>query len=335
MEAVLLPGYWRVRMMEEAKKLTVAAVQMVSKNGDIDGNLERATGHVEEAVRRGARLIVLPEFMPTGYVFTRQIWDAAEPAEGPTVRWLRENSRAHGVWLGTSFLEAEGEDFFNTFLITNPDGDIDGRVRKQTPAAAEAYFTKGEAGPHVINTALGKLGVGICYENMLAYTPRLMTSQSVDLLLMPHSAPTPMVSPIFPASAARMFNEYLGNVASYYASMLGVPAVYVNKSGPWVTTLPFMPLLTQRSSFPGLSTIADSDGTVKAQLGNEEGVIVEEVTLDPSRKTGACPACYGRWVRKVPLAINQWRLLEAMGAIYYRLSGERRRRAEEISRTAA
>lgn len=70
---------------------------------------------------------------------------------------------------------------------------------------------------------------------MLAYTPKLMTSQSVDLLLMPHSAPTPMVSPIFPASAARMFNEHLRNVASYYASMLGVPAVFVNKSGPWAT----------------------------------------------------------------------------------------------------
>jgi predicted amidohydrolase len=33
---------------------------MVSENGDIDGNLERATGHVEEAVRRGATLVVLP-----------------------------------------------------------------------------------------------------------------------------------------------------------------------------------------------------------------------------------------------------------------------------------
>lgn len=70
-------------------------------------------------------------------------------------------------------------------------------------------------------------------------------------------------------------------------------------------------------------------------MGNAEGVIVEEVTLDPSRKTGACPACNGRWERKVPLAINQWRLLEAMGAVYYRFSGERRCRATEISRTAA
>ncbi len=317
--------------MQEAVRLTVAAVQMVSENGDIAGNLRRATGHVEEAAGRGARLVVLPEFMPTGYVFTKEIWDAAEPAEGPTVKWLRQNSRARGVWLGTSFLEAEGQDFFNTFLVTNPDGDIEGRVRKQTPAAAEAYFTKGQAGPHIINTALGKIGVGICYENMLAYTPRLMTSQSVDLLLMPHSAPTPAISPVFPEAAARMFNEHLRNVAPYYASMLGIPAVFVNKCGPWVTTLPFMPFLTQRSSFPGLSSIADSDGTVKAQLGDEEGVIVEEVTLDPGRKTGICPACHGRWVREVPFAINEFRLLEAMGSLYYKLSGERRRRARAIS----
>jgi len=318
-------------MAEEARKLKVAAVQVVSKNGDVAGNLERAAVHVKEAARRGATLVVLPEFMPTGYVFTKRMWDAAEPAEGPTVTWLRENSRAHGVWLGTSFLEAEGEDFYNTFLITNPDGDIDGRVRKQTPAVAEAYFTKGEAGPHVITTALGRLGVGICYENMLAYTPRLMASQSVDMVLMPHSAPTPAVSPIFPASAAAAFNEHLAGLASFYASTLGVPAVFVNKSGPWDTTVPFMPFFPQRSTFPGLSTIADSDGTARAQLGSDEGVIVEKVTLDPARKTGACPECHGRWAREVPAAINLWRLVEAMGAAWYRLSGERRRRALEVS----
>lgn len=69
--------------------------------------------------------------------------------------------------------------------------DVAGSVRKQTPAAAEAYFFRGEKGSHIIETELGTIGVGICYENQLAFTPGLMCGQSVDIMLMPHSAPAP------------------------------------------------------------------------------------------------------------------------------------------------
>jgi N-carbamoylputrescine amidase len=322
-------------MRAEIKTLRAAAVQMVSENDDIQGNLERATSFVDEAAKGGAKLILLPEFMPTGYIYSKDMWNAAEPEEGPTMTWLRENSKRLGVWLGTSYLEAEGEDFVNSFVITNPEGEEDGRVRKQTPAFAEAYFTKGEAGPHTIETELGKIGVGICYENQLAYTPQLMYSQGVDLQVMPHSAPSPMPNPLFPRRAVAKYDENLKNLPSYYANMLGIPVVFINKCGPWVSPIPFMPFLTQKSSFPGFSAIVDSDGSVKAQLGGEEGVIVEEVTLDPSRKTGVRPTCYGRWSMKMPWVMNQFRLIEAMGGAWYRHSGERKRRAREISSSAS
>jgi N-carbamoylputrescine amidase len=63
---------------DNAKKLRVAAVQMESKNGLIKVNLEHALPFVDEAAKKGAKLIVLPEFMPTGYIFTNAIWDAGE-----------------------------------------------------------------------------------------------------------------------------------------------------------------------------------------------------------------------------------------------------------------
>ncbi|OFW56343.1 MAG: hypothetical protein A2W01_00195 [Candidatus Solincola sediminis] len=51
-------------MGESVRKHSVTAVQMESVNGDIAANLEKATALVEEAAQRGAKLIVLPEFMP-------------------------------------------------------------------------------------------------------------------------------------------------------------------------------------------------------------------------------------------------------------------------------
>ncbi len=321
--------------MDGVRILRVAAVQMESANGDAPANLEKAALLCEEAAGRGAELVVLPEFMPNGYLYSEAIWDTAEPREGATMRWMREISRRLGIWLGTSYLEAEGNDFFNTFVITNPRGGVDGRVRKQTPAFAETFFTVGEKNTHVVHTGLGKIGVGICYENMLAFIPRLMHAQGVDLMLMPHSAPSPMPNPFFPASAVEGFNRALGELSGYYSRLLGVPAVMVNKCGSWRSPIPLMPFLTQDSSFPGLSSIADSDGAVKARLGSEEGVIVEEVVLDPARKTGSPPACRGRWALQVPPALNEFILVEALGKAYYALSRERRRRAGEISRPAA
>ena len=210
------------------RTLRVAAVQMESKNGQVEANLEHATRFIEKAAEAGAQLIILPEFMPTGYVFTNAIWEGAETGEGPTVLWLRENSKRLGVWMGTSFLEAEGQDFFNTFVLTRPDGQEAGRVRKQTSALFEAFFVKGDGGPHVLATQFGKVGVGICYENQLAYIPRLMHEQSVDLLVMPHSAPTPTPTILVSRQNAEDFNRGRKDLASHYARVLGVPAVMIN-----------------------------------------------------------------------------------------------------------
>lgn len=318
-------------MDEGSRTLRVATVQVVSENGRIQGNLENATRFLEAAASQGARLILLPEFLATGYIFNKSIWDAGEPHEGPTVTWLKETSKRLGVWLGASFLEAEDADFFNTFVLANPAGAEDGRVRKQTPAFAEAYFTKGDAGSHVIQCEFGKIGVGICYENMLAYTPQLMHSQAVDLALMPHSMPSPTPSVLFPRRLLERYNDGLRGLGPYYSELLGVPVIVCNKSGPWRSPVPFLPWLKQDSTFPGLSAIADSDGSLLGQLGPEEGFVIADVVLDPARKTGAIPPCRGRWAREVPWAIKQFRLVEVMGAAWYRMSGDRKRRARQIS----
>ena len=313
--------------------IRVAAIQMESRDGQIEANLKHATLLVNDAAARGAKLILLPEFMPTGYTYTRAIWDAAEPKDGPTVQWLLENSRKLGVWLGTSFLEAEGENFYNTFVLATPDGKEAGRVRKQTPAAYEAYFFKGDSGPHTISTELGRIGVGICYENQLAYIPKLMYEASVDLVLMPHSAPTPSQSLFFRKQAVDTYNKTLEKIAQSLAVLLGVPVVMVNKSGIWQTKVPALPVpfLKMDSTFPGLSAIVDSDGKVERQLGDGEDVIVVDVTLDASRKTRTQPACHGRWAWKGPWLRDYLLLVEACGRLSYTLSSERRRKARQVS----
>lgn len=311
-------------------KLRVAAVQMISENGKIATNLAHATFLVEQAAQQGAQVVLLPEFMPTGYCLGDEIWEAAEPTQGPTVSWLKENARQFGVWLGTSFLEAEGKDMFNTFVLANPRGEVAGRVRKQTPAIWEAYFFKGQVSPHAIDTSLGKIGVSICFESLTAEVAATLSKQSVDLVLMPHSYP--VLSHSSGVFRRERMIHYLETITPLYASLLGVPIVLANKCGAWDSPIPGPPLIKNIGSrFPGLSSIVDSDGSVKSRLGDEEGVIVADVTLDPTRKCHSTPPHYGRYITPGPPQRSIIRLIEAMGRLSYSLSSRRKSKALAVS----
>ncbi len=304
------------------RTICVAAVQMGSQEGAVRANLEHATPLVEQAARQGAQLVLMPEFMPTGYLWSKRIWQAAEAQQGPTVTWLRATSARLGLWLGTSFLETDGEDFFNTFVLTTPEGKEAGRVRKQFPSIGEAFFFKGEPGSHVIETALSKIGVAICFDAHTVHVARLMSEQSIDLILVPHSCCLP-AEPSQGTSREDLerMKKNLRGVAPYYARLLGIPAISVNKCGPARTPKP------EGYVFPGLATIADSDGTVRAQMQEQEGFIAAKVTLDPARKVHGSPRAYGRYIYPGPAGRAVFEAVEGVGRLWYAWSRDRRRSA--------
>ena len=127
------------------RKVRVAAVQTPAATS-VPAVLERATPLVRNAAADAAELVLLPELMAVGYLFTEEMWASAEPTHGLTVEWLKDTARSLRIWLGTSFLEAAGEDFYNTFVLAGPSGTEAGRVRKQTPAMYEPWFFRGETG---------------------------------------------------------------------------------------------------------------------------------------------------------------------------------------------
>lgn len=316
-----------------ATTLRVAAVQMECRVGERQDNLAKATKLIEQAVAQETQLVLLPELMPGGYLLTEMIWDTAEPFNGESVAWLKRMSQQHGIYLGTTFLEVEGEDFFNSFVLINPQGELIGRVRKSPPASVEAYFYRAGDDQHIIDTEIGRIGVAICYESLLYSHIKAFHDAGVDLVLQPASAPTPEAK--FPLSEkdAYAFNEMLRDGPIHYAKTLGVPVVMANKVGELNTGMPGgMPEMNSR--FPGFSSIVDSSAEVKAQMeGGNEGVIVESVRLDKQRKVTTAPPCFRkRWAVKVPWYAFIWRLTQWMGERDYIKNKCRRKKAKELSR---
>jgi N-carbamoylputrescine amidase len=259
-------------------QLRVAAVQVESHDGEIAANLARAEPLVREAAAAGAKLVLCPEFLAAGYIYDEVIWKSGERRGGPTESWLGRLAAAHRIHIGASYLEAEGDDFFNTFALAAPDGTIAGRVRKESLPAFEGWYFKSCELPKTIDTALGRIAVGICQDNHTARFMRRIADASPDLILMPHSAPCMPVS-------RSLVREGLTEIAPFYARAFGAPVVLVNKARTRSSTpLPGFPRLRVPMAFPGLSMIVDGDAGVVARTASREGTIVGDVTLDPSRK---------------------------------------------------
>ncbi len=321
--------FFLVLLSEAAAQQTlrVAAIQTESDPGMISENLAGAEKLVDQAAADGAELILLPELMPSGYIIAKDIWGSGESSNGQTVSWLTETAARLGVWLGTSFVESDGIDFFNTFVLTSPEGSVAGTVRKERPAAHETFFTRGYPNSHIIEAEIGSIGVVICFEATLCDMIRRMHSASVDLVLLPTADPVPE------SDAGKDPSEWdhdLTETAQLYARRLGVPAVLANQGGSWQSPLPGA-LPSQDSIFRGQSSIADSDASLLVSLEQAEGYIVADVVLDPALKVSETPPCTGQYCKEMPLSSRIYQeVVEAAGSLWYACSCERRRKAQEV-----
>ena len=177
--------------------LIVAAIQMDAQVGAVEANLARATELVEEAAGQGAQLIVLPELFATGYAYTDANFELPEPLDGPTGTWIVETARRLGVHLVGSFPArmATGvpdggrlpDEAYIVALLAAPDGHRWVYRKMHVAMWENCWFERGTK-PVIADTALGRIGLIICWDEVFADLARAYQGQ-VDLLCIPSSPP--------------------------------------------------------------------------------------------------------------------------------------------------
>jgi N-carbamoylputrescine amidase len=252
-------------------------------------------------------VVLLPELAASGYSLSEQIWEYAEPFEGRTVAFLRALAMRHGVYVGGGFVEVEGEDFYNSFALATPDGDVRGPVRKVALPDAEARLFRSGSTTPVLDTAIGRVGVGISSDNLLYERLRQFYCSDVDMVLMPAAVRRGL--PPLPGAATHLVRA-LGGVAHFYARALGVPVVMAGRVGRLETALPAANGDSPeelRTTFSGMSTVINSDGSVLGALGEgQEGVVQGEVRLAPVHVASTEHRRYGPWAVPMPWASRLW-----------------------------
>ena len=175
------------------RELTLAATQCAC-GWDIPANLDAAERLVREAAGRGAQIVLLQELFATPYFPIAQDarhFDLAAPAEGhPVIARFSRLAAELGVVLPVSFFERAGQAFFNSVAVVDADGAVLGVYRKSHIPDARGYqekyyFSPGDTGFRVWDTAFGRIGVGICWDQWFPESARAMALQGAEVLLYP------------------------------------------------------------------------------------------------------------------------------------------------------
>lgn len=173
--------------------LTLAATQFAC-SWDLPANADRAEALVRQAAGQGAGVVLIQELFAAPYFCITErpeYFALAAEAEGhPLIARFSDLARELGVVLPLSFFERAGQAFFNSLALIDADGRVLGIYRKshipQGPGYEEKfYFSPGDTGFRVWETAAGRLGVGICWDQWFPECARAMALMGAEVLLYP------------------------------------------------------------------------------------------------------------------------------------------------------
>ena len=251
-------------------KVTVAAVQMTY-------GLETAVQKVEEAAAQGAQIILLPELFEHWYFCQEKNYEnyhlATTLEENPAVNELRRVARDFRVVLPVSYYERVGDTTFNTVAIIDADGSVLGQYRKtHIPDdhfyQEKFYFTPGDTGFRVWDTAYAKIGVGICWDQWFPESARCMALMGAELLFYPTAIGS---EPILDCDSMPHWRRCMQG----HAAANIMPLIAANRIGTEAVT-PSPDNQNQSSSltFYGSSFIADETGGLVEQADRESACIL-------------------------------------------------------------
>lgn len=265
------------------RKVIVAAVQMQCDKSR-EKNIKKAEDMVRKAAEKGANVILLPELFENLYFCQEKRYDYYELAESlqdnKAVQRLRKLAKELKVVLPVSFYEKDMNSLYNTVAMIDANGEILGIYRKtHIPDdhfyQEKFYFTPGDTGFKVWDTAYGKIGVGICWDQWFPECARSMAVQGAELIFYPTAIGS---EPILQCDSMPHWRRCMQG----HAGSNLVPVIAANRVGE-EKVVPCEENNNQTSSliFYGSSFITDETGEIKVQADRvEETVLLQEFDLD-------------------------------------------------------
>ncbi|MCR5657607.1 MAG: N-carbamoylputrescine amidase [Butyrivibrio sp.] len=268
-------------------------------------NIKKAEKLVRKAAAQGAQIILLSELFERQYFCQERRYDyydfATTTAKNRAVQHFRNVCRELSVVMPISFYEREGNVMYNSVAMIDADGDILGVYRKtHIPDdhfyQEKFYFTPGDSGFSVFETAYGRVGIGICWDQWFPETARCLALQGADIILYPTAIGS---EPILDVDSS---GHWQRTMQGHSAANI-IPVAAANRIGTENVT-PSEENGGQLSSlsFYGTSFLTDETGDILRQAGrNSEEIIMAVYDFAEIRQNRLSwglfrdrrPECYG------------------------------------------
>ena len=174
--------------------MTKAALLQTNDKASPEANIEHCFKMIDSAAEQGAQIICTQELFATDYFCRTQdtrFFKHANPIPSAlTERFCQKAAELQVVLIVSLFEEAMNGVYYNTSVVIDADGSFLGKYRKmhipQDPYFEEKfYFTPGDLGVPVFDTAYGKLSVIICWDQWYPETSRLAALGGAEMIFVP------------------------------------------------------------------------------------------------------------------------------------------------------
>jgi N-carbamoylputrescine amidase len=157
---------------------------------------EKTMGYIEQAAKQGVQVLCLQELFNGPYFCAEQTprwYDITEKIpDGKTIQLMCETARRLGMVMIVPIYEVDLPGiYYNTAAVIDADGTYLGKYRKNhiphcNPGFWEKfYFRPGNLGYPVFETAVGKVGVYICYDRHFPEGARALALNGAEIIFNP------------------------------------------------------------------------------------------------------------------------------------------------------
>jgi N-carbamoylputrescine amidase len=175
---------------KSANQVRVGLVQM-SCDLKPQANLKKAIAGIHQAAKQGAQVVCLQELFRSQYFCQTediQLFKLAETIPGPTTDSLARIARQNKIVIVASLFEKRAAGIYhNTAVTIDANGRLAGKYRKMhipdDPLYYEKfYFTPGDLGFRTHDTAVGKIGTLVCWDQWFPEAARLTALSGAQFL---------------------------------------------------------------------------------------------------------------------------------------------------------
>ncbi|MFM8350771.1 MAG: nitrilase-related carbon-nitrogen hydrolase [Actinomycetales bacterium] len=244
------------------RQMRVRVVQPAAGPLDPDAAMEMVSAAIDGAAGQ-VDLLILPELSTTRYDIRRHIASAAPALDGPQFDRVREQVREAALVAVIGFVEAQGEAIYNSAMVVDTDGSVAAVVRKSHLFAGEQRVFAAGASIAPVRTAIGLLGVAICYDIEFPEVARTLALAGAEALVVISANMHP-------------YTDYHLTYAKARAMENGIPLALSNWVGPG-----------PRFDFLGRSCIVSAQGELLADAGEAPGHADAVIQIAPMAQLDA------------------------------------------------